>query len=169
MRHDIHVSALVPAYHRHLELATIANAYLPRLQWSFSNLKFRGSARWLDGGAVSLALAYEAAPKAEQDHHNKWLNAAFVAAQDAGLHIAEAYVTRSVGMALFGGGAGAAGGYRASGNAYGAAILGLIGLGVGSLFRAEVPIYRAQYSPGYGWQLVPVRESVPQNLQFRFA
>src|SRR6476660_7916483 len=99
MRHDIHVSAFVPAYHRHLDLATIANAYLPRLQLSFSNLKFRGSAKWLDGGAVSLALTYEAALKAEHEHHNEWLNAAFIAAQDAGLHIAEAYVTRSVGMA----------------------------------------------------------------------
>jgi hypothetical protein len=169
MRHDIRVSAFVPGYHRHLDSTTVSNTYFPRLQRSFSNLNVRGSARWLDGGAVSLALTYEADLKSEQDHHQAWLNAALMAAQQAGLQVAEAYITRSIGMALLGGGAGAAGGYRASGNAFGAAILGIIGPGLGSLFRAEIPIYQAQYSPAHGWRLVPVPQSVPQGLQFRLA
>jgi len=147
----------------------IANTYLPRLQRSFSSLNVRGSAEWLEAGGVSLGLAYEANLKAEQDHHQAWLNAALFAVQQAGLQVAEAYITRSVGMAVLGGGAGAAGGYRASGNAFGAAIVGIIGLAIGSLFRAEVPIYQAQYSSAHGWQLLPVRQSVPQGLTFRFA
>ncbi len=42
----------------------------------------------------------------------------------AGLQVAEAYVTRSISMALFGGGAGLAGGYKAVGAA-GAIVIGL--------------------------------------------
>lgn len=169
MRHDVRVSAYVPAFHRHLDGSTNANAYLPRLNWSLSTLNLRGAAQWLDGGAVRLAVGYHADLNAKQDDHEAWLNATLVAAQRAGLQVAEAYVTRSIGMALLGGGAGAAGGYGASRNPLGAAILALIGLAVGSLFRAEVPIYRAEYSPAYGWQLVPIREFEPASVQFRLA
>jgi hypothetical protein len=169
MRHDIRISAFVPFYHRHLDSMTISNTYLPRLQWSFSNLNVRGSAQWHDRGAISMALTYEADLNSQQDHHQAWLNAALTAAQQASLQVAEAYITRSIGMGLLGGGAGAAGGYRVSGNAFGAAVLGMIGLAVGSLVRAEIPIYQAQYSPAYGWTLVAVQQSVPQNFQFRLA
>ena len=167
MRHDIRVSAYAPEFQRHFDSTTIANAYLPGLNWSLSAVNLLGVAQWLDGGFVRLSVRYQADLQAEQDHHQAWLNAALVAAQRAGLQVAEAYVTRSIGMALLGGGAGAAGGYGASRNPFAAAILALIGLAVGSLFRVEVPIYRADYSPAYGWQLVPIREFEPALLQFR--
>ena len=76
MRHDIRISAFVPAFHRHLDTARIANTYLPRLQSSFNNLNVRGSVKWLDAGGVSLAMAYEADLKAGQDHHQALVNAA---------------------------------------------------------------------------------------------
>ena len=86
----------------------------------------------------------------------------------AGVHVAEAYVTRSISMALLGGGAGAAGGFK-TGGAAGAIVVGAIGLVLGNLIRTHIPIYRAEYSPYYGWQLVPVQQVDPRYLQFGLA
>jgi hypothetical protein len=124
--------------------------------------------RWLEGGAVALAVPYEADGSAERGRHIAWVNAALEAAQQAGLQVAEAYVTRSISMALLGGGAGVAGGYKASGP-IGAIVMGAIGLVAGDLFRTHVPIYRAEYSPYYGWQLVPVQRVDPRTVQFGLA
>jgi hypothetical protein len=40
---------------------------------------------------------------------------------------------------------------------------------VGHAFRTHVPIFRAEYSPYYGWQMVPVQQLDPSALQFGFA
>ncbi len=124
--------------------------------------------RWVNGGAVEIAVAYEADIQAEAGHHGMWLNATLEAAQQAGLQVADAYVTRSISMALFGGGAGVAGGYKAGGAA-GAILVGAIGLALGHLIRTHVPMYRAEYSPYNGWQLVPVPQLDPRNFQFGLA
>jgi len=168
MRHHARVSAFVPSYHRQLDRATITSLYLPRLNESFDHRQITPEIRWLTGGAVLLAVAYEADIQAGAGHHVTWLNATLEAAQRAGLQVAEAYVTRSISMALLGGGAGAAGGYKASGAA-GAIVVGAIGLAVGHLIRTHVPVYRAEYSPYYGWQMVPVEQLDLQSLHFGFA
>lgn len=168
MQHHARVTALIPHAHRHLDRATIANTYLPRIRQSFGYQQMTPQARWLDGGAVALAVAYEAELQADEGDHLTWINALLAAAQHAGLQVTEAYVTRSISMALLGGGAGAAGGYRAGGAA-GALLVGAIGLIVGNVFRTHVPIYKAEYSQYYGWQLVPVAQFDPRTIQFGLA
>lgn len=168
MRHHVRVSAYVPSYHRHLDRTTNANTYFPPLHRSFTNRRIVARVRWHDGGAVGLVLAYDADLQAEQGHHLAWVNATIEAAQQAGLQIAEAYVTRSVSMALLGGGAGAAGGYKAGG-AGGAILVGAVGLLIGHFFRTHVPIFRAVYSPYYGWQLEPVQQFDPRGLRLELA
>jgi len=168
MVHHARVSAFIPSYHRQLDRTAIADAYLPRLHHSFGIRQITAQVRWLDNGAVALAVAYEADLQAEAGRHSQWLNAAVDAAQQAGLQVAEAYVTRSISMALLGGGAGAAGGFKASGPV-GAIVVGAIGLFVGNLFRTHVPIYRAEYSPYDGWRLIPVQQFDPRTLQLGLA
>lgn len=168
MRHHARLSALVPPHHQQFDRATLTGLYLPRLNQSFSHRGITPEMRWVNGGAVELAVAYEADIQAEEGHHLMWLNATLEAAQQAGLRVAEAYVTRSISMALLGGGAGVAGGYKAGGAA-GAIVVGAIGLVLGNLIRTHVPIYRAEYSPYSGWQLVPVQQLDPRNLQFGLA
>lgn len=168
MRHRIQVSASVPPWERHFDRATIGKAYLPRLHRAYGNRGIMAKVQSLDGGALGLTVDYEADLRAEQDHHLSWLNATLEAAQQAGLQVAEAYVMRSISMALLGGGAGAASGYKAGGAA-GAIVLGAIGLVVGDFFRTYVPIFRAEYSPYFGWQLVPVQQPDIRTFQFGLA
>jgi ribosomal protein L18 len=168
MRHHARVTAFVPSHHLHLDRSTIATTYLPLLHRSFSNRQMTAQVRWLDGGAVALAVAYDADLQAEQGHHLMWINATLEAAQQAGLKVAEAYVTRSISMGLVGGGAGAAGGYKAGGAA-GAIVVGAIGLVIGHIFRTHVPIYRIEYSQYYGWQLLPVQRVDLRTLEFGLA
>jgi len=168
MRHHARLSTFVPPHHQKLDRATLTDLYLPRLNQSFSHRGVTPAIRWANGGAIELAVAYEADIQAEESHHLMWLNATLEAAQQAGVQVAEAYVTRSISMALLGGGAGAAGGYK-TGGAAGAIVVGAIGLLLGNLIRTHVPIYRAEYSPYYGWQLVPVQQVDPRHLQFGLA
>jgi hypothetical protein len=168
MRHHARIKAVVPSRHRHLNKSTIAGMYLPLLNRSCGIRRLTAQIHWLDGGAVGLAVEYEADLQADQGHHLMWLNAALEVAQQAGLEVVEAYVTRSISMALLGGGAGAAGGYKAGGAA-GAIVVGAIGLAIGHIFRTHLPIYRAEYSQSYGWQFVPVMQVDPRTLQFGLA
>jgi hypothetical protein len=89
--------------------------------------------------------------------------------QNGGLNVVEAYITRSIDLGLVGGGVGAAGGYRASGNPVGAILIAVLGWGLGGLVRAEIPIFQANYAPGYGWYLVPVQQGLPLKVEFGFA
>jgi len=168
MRHHARLSAFVPLHHQQLDRTALTGLYLPRLNQSFTHRGMTPEVRWVNGGAVELAVAYEADIQAEEGHHAMWLNATLEAAQQAGLQVAEAYVTRSISMALLGGGAGVAGGYKAGGVA-GAFIVGAIGLALGDLIRTHVPIYRAEYSPYYGWQLVRIQQLDPRNFQVGLA
>lgn len=168
MQHHARVTGLIPHIHRHLDRTTISHTYLPHIRRSFGFQQLSPQVRWLAGGTVALAVAYEAELQANEGDHLTWINAALAAAQHAGLQVTEAYVTRSVSMALVGGGAGAAGGYRAGGAA-GAIVIGAVGLIVGHVFRTHVPIYRVDYSQYYGWQLVPVTQFDPRTLQFGLA
>lgn len=168
MRHQVRVSATVFLHHRQRQPAVVADLYGPHLARQFENRQLSAKFQWLEGGTVNVVSAYVADLNAEHGHHLAWLNATLEATQQAGLHVLAAYVTRSVSMALVGGGAGAAGGYKAGG-AGGAIIVGAIGLIIGNLFQAHVPIFRAEYSPYYGWQLVPIKQPKLADLQLELA
>jgi len=166
MRHDIRITARVPTHHLQLDHRTIANWYTPRINSALHGLNMKGSVSWLDQGVISLALQYDANTDAGQAHHQAWLNAVLAALQNSGLNMVEAYVTRSIALTFLGGSAGAAGGYGVSRSPVGALVLGCLGLIVGSLVRAEVPIFQVSYSPVHGWYLTPVQQSQAFRVQF---